>query len=283
MFVWLASYPKSGNTLLRSMLAAYYFTSDGFYNFELLKNIRQFPSAVLFEREGVDISKEKEMIKSYIKVQERINKKNSIQFLKTHSYLFNIENHPFTNLDNTLGAIYVVRDPRNVVTSFSNHMSISIEEAARVMIEEYEFGGNLLSTASDRTKLYMGTWRGNYNSWKSLKTVDRYLLIKYEDLISNRDFIFRKIIKFLYKLNGTKFIIDEKKFKHAIESTDFERLKNLEKSEGFRESKINRKTGKKIPFFNLGPKNDWKTILNSEIRNKIEKAFKVEMEELNYL
>ena len=84
MFVWLASYPKSGNTLVRSMLSAYYFSSDGVYNFDLIKNIRQFPSAVLFEREGVDISKEKEVLKNYIKVQERINKKNSVQFLKTH-------------------------------------------------------------------------------------------------------------------------------------------------------------------------------------------------------
>ena len=283
MFVWLASYPKSGNTLVRSMLSAYYFSSDGVYNFDLIKNIRQFPSAVLFEREGIDISKEKEMIKSYIKVQERINKKNSIQFLKTHSYLFNIENYPFTNLENTLGAIYVVRDPRNVVTSLSNHMNISSKEAAKVMIEDYKFGGNLFSNSSDRTRLYMGTWNGNYNSWKSLKKPKKYLLIKYEDLISNRDLIFRKIIKFLHQLNGSKFIIDQKKFKNVIETTDFERLKNLEKIKGFDEAKINFSTGKKIPFFNLGPKNDWRKILDSEIKKKIEEAFKKEMKELGYI
>ena len=80
MFVWLASYPKSGNTLIRSMLSAYYFSSDGDYNFELVKNIKQFPSAALFEREGVDISKEREVLKNYIKVQERVNKKIAIQF-----------------------------------------------------------------------------------------------------------------------------------------------------------------------------------------------------------
>ena len=283
MFVWLASYPKSGNTLVRSMLSAYYFSSDGVYNFDLIKNIRQFPSAVLFEREGVDISKEKEILKNYIKVQERINKKNSVQFLKTHSYLFNIENYPFTNLNNTLGAIYVVRDPRNVVTSLSNHMSITNEEAARLMIEDYKFGGNLFSKGSDRTRVYMGTWNGNYNSWKSLKTPNRYLLIKYEDLISNKDFIFRKIIKFLHQLSGTKFIIDQKKFKKVIQTTDFERLKNLEKTEGFYEAKINPGTGKKIPFFNLGPKNDWRKILDSEIKKKIEKAFRKEMKELGYI
>ena len=283
MFVWLASYPKSGNTLIRSMLSAYYFSSDGVYNFDLIKNIRQFPSAVLFEREGIDISKEKEVLKNYIKVQERINKKNSVQFLKTHSYLFNIENYPFTNLENTLGAIYVVRDPRNVVTSLSNHMNISSKEAAKVMIEDYKFGGNLFSNSSDRTRLYMGTWNGNYNSWKSLKKPKKYLLIKYEDLISNRDLIFRKIIKFLHQLNGSKFIIDQKKFKNVIETTDFERLKNLEKIKGFDEAKINFSTGKKIPFFHLGPKNDWRKILDLEIKKKIEEAFRKEMKELDYI
>jgi hypothetical protein len=109
------------------------------------------------------------------------------------------------------------------------------------------------------------------------------LLIKYEDLISNRDFILRKIIKFLHQLNGTKFIIDQKKFKRAIETTDFERLKYLEKSKGFHEAKVHPKTGKKIPFFNLGPKNDWKKILDPEIKKKIEEAFRKDMRELGYI
>jgi hypothetical protein len=117
MFVWLASYPKSGNTLVRSMLAAYFFSNDGVYNFDLIKNIKQFPKSQLFEKMGIDIKNEKELVKNYIRVQESINKKDSLQFLKTHSYLFNIENCPFTDLNNSLGAIYIVRDPRNIVTS----------------------------------------------------------------------------------------------------------------------------------------------------------------------
>ena len=197
MFVWLASYPKSGNTLVRSMLAAYFFSKDGIYNFDLIKNINQFPNIALFEKMGIDISQEEEVIKNYIKVQETFNKKNSLQFLKTHSYLFNINNYPFTDLNNTLGVIYIVRDPRNVVTSVANHMGISQDEAAKNMIELFKFGGDLNSTKSDRTLVYMGTWNGNYNSWKSFKDQKRYLLIKYEDLINNRDFALRKIIKFL--------------------------------------------------------------------------------------
>ncbi len=283
MFVWLASYPKSGNTLLRSMLAAYFFSENGIYNFDLIKNIRQFPSIQLFERMGIDIKDEKEVIKNYIRVQNSFNKKNSLQFLKTHSYLFNIEGHPFTDLNNTLGAIYIVRDPRNVVTSVANHMAISIEEAARYMIELHKFGGNLISKGSDRTTVYMGTWSGNYRSWKSFKNQGKYLLIKYEDLINNRDLIFRKIIKYLCDLKGIKFKIDQNKFRNAIETTDFKKMQKLEKEKGFSESKIHPKTGENIPFFNLGPKNDWKKILDPEIKKKIEQNFKKEMKELGYL
>ena len=52
MIVWLASYPKSGNTLVRSMLAAYFFSENGIYNFNLIKNIKQFPNISLFENLG---------------------------------------------------------------------------------------------------------------------------------------------------------------------------------------------------------------------------------------
>ena len=283
MFIWLASYPKSGNTLVRSMLAAYFFSKDGVYNFDLIKNIRQFPNSKLFERIGIDVSKEEEVIKNYIKVQETLNKKNAIQFLKTHSYLFNINNYPFTDLNNTLGVIYIVRDPRNVVSSLTNHMGLSIEDAAKSMIENFKFGGNLNSNETERTLLYMGTWNGNYNSWKSFKNQRRYSLIKYEDLINNSDLVFRKIIKFICELNRTKFIIDQKKFKNVIETTDFKQMQKLEEEKGFAEAKIHPKTGKKIKFFNLGPKNDWRKILDKKNKEKIEKHFKDEMLELGYL
>jgi hypothetical protein len=126
MFIWLASYPKSGNTLVRSMLSAYFFSQDGNYNFQLIKNIKQFPHGGLFLKMGIDINNHNETVKNYIKVQESFNKKNTTQFLKTHSFLFNFnKNFPFTNFDNTLGVIYIVRDPRNIVTSFSKFRSFN--------------------------------------------------------------------------------------------------------------------------------------------------------------
>ena len=284
MIIWLASYPKSGNTLVRALLSSYFFSKDGIFNFKLIKYIKQFPNAGLFENLGINIENDKEVVKNYIKVQESINQKNSIQFLKTHSYLFNIDNNPFTDLNNTLGAIYIVRDPRNVVTSNAHHYNISIEESLLRMTSSVHYGGDIKSKhEADRAKVYLGSWSSNFNSWKSFEPVGKYLLIKYEELISNKEETLLKILKYIHKLKKINFVPDNKKLKNIIESTTFENMKSEEEKSGFSESKTILKTGKKIPFFNLGPKNKWENILEPKIIKKIENSFNVEMKELGYL
>ena len=286
MIVWIASYPKSGNTLLRSMLSAYFFSTDGIYNFDLIKNIKQFPNITLFENLDIDIKNEEEIIKNYIKVQKNFNKKNSIQFCKTHSCLFNYkDNYPFTNLENSLGAIYVVRDPRNIVTSYANFSKKSPEYVADMMIEKTYLSGNLNADKSsgDRTTVHTGTWAKNFQTWKSFNSENKYLLIKYEDLTNNPELVFNKILEFIYNLNKIKFDIDKEKFNNVVKTTSFRYMQSLENKYGFNESKIDTETNEKIPFFNLGPENNWKNLLDLKIVKKIEIAFKKEMVELGYL
>ena len=279
MFIWLASYPKSGNTLVRSLLSSYFFSKDGIFNFELIKNIKQFPMKELFLKNGVDINNEKEVIRSYLKVQKSINIKNSTQFLKTHSYLFNIENNLFTNLEYSLGVIYIVRDPRNVVLSSSNHNNQSHEKSTEDLI----IGRELRPEGKENVKVYTGTWGGNFNSWKSFKSVNKYLLVHYEDLIKEKDKIFYEILKFIHNLKNIEFVLDKKKFKNVLDSTDFGKVQKLENQMGFHESMTDKNTGKKIKFFNLGSKTNWQSALEPNLQNKIEEAFKSEMEELGYL
>ena len=269
MIIWLASYPKSGNTLVRSMLSAYFFSKDGFYDFSLIKNIKQFPHGGLFQKLGIDLNNHAEVIRNYIKVQDIINKSESIQFFKTHSFFF----EKFTNLDNTLGVIYIVRDPRNVIISFSNFMNMSIEETLKFMTKGK---GDGLS--------WIESWSTNYNSWKIFKKHQKYLLIKYEDLIQKPDAIFLEILEFLFKLqNKSKIVIDENKFKNTIKSTSFENLQKLEKEKGFPEAHKDQNTGKIIPFFSLGSKRDWTKSLDKNIIVELEKNFNQEMKELGYL
>ena len=282
MIIWLASYPKSGNTLVRAMVSSYFFTKDGIYNSSLIKKIKQFPSINLFKKFGLDITNEEELIQNYVNVQNSFNIKDTIQFTKTHSYLFNFHNkYPFTSLQNSLGVVYIVRDPRNVVESFAKFNSISIEQSSTVMTEQLTIGTNDISR--DMSKIYTGTWASNFNSWKTFKTHQKYLLIKYEDLVSKRELVFLKILKFIYNLNNSKFLVDQKKFTNVINTTDFEKLKKLETEEGFSEAREDKKTGKKIPFFEQGPKRDWRKTLDINIRKKLETSFKNEMIELGYL
>ena len=76
MIIWLASYPKSGNTLLRSLLASYFFSNDGDFKFNHLNYIEQFPATHHFTKMGVDLSNEVEVYQNFIKAQKLINKEN---------------------------------------------------------------------------------------------------------------------------------------------------------------------------------------------------------------
>ena len=242
MIVWLASYYKSGNTLVRSMLSSYFFSKDGIYDFNQIKNIQQFPNVELFQKFGLDVSNEDELLKNYIKVQEKINNKSSLQFFKTHSALFNINNNAFTNLNNSLGVIYIVRDPRNVVTSWAHHNSLSIKDSCDYMIFQKESSGNI-------NKIFHGTWNNNFQSWKSFKHQDRYLLIRYEDLISDKKKVFLKILKFIQKFQKKKTALDMLKIDNILKTTTFEKMKSLEAQKGFFEAVSHKETGKKKTFF----------------------------------
>ena len=279
MIIWLASYPKSGNTFLRSLLSSYLFTNDGIFNFEVIKNIKQFPSAGIFKNLGIDSNNDLEVVKNYIYVQEEINKadQNNIRILKTHCTLHKVNGYSFTNLENTLGAIHIVRDPRNVISSYANHYRENLDQAfeslKRFSVYRHDNGG-IIS--------HVGSWSSHYNVWKTFKSTNKYLLIKYEDLLSDTRNNIIKILKFIYTINKVNFILDEVKLKNTIQSTKFEKVKILEKKEGFNEA-VYDKENKPIPFFNSGPDNDWRKKLPDKIRIKIEEAFKQEMVELGYL
>ena len=278
MIIWLASYPKSGNTLLRSLLASYFFSNDGNFEFNHLKYIEQFPGTQHFSKMDIDLSNESEVFQNFIEAQNLINKQNKkIKFIKTHSSLCKINDCNFTDLNNTLGVIYVVRDPRNVVTSFAHHYNLNVDQATDTLIDATRW---LLKTEKMH-KTFLGSWNINYNSWKQLNK--KFMLVKYEDLIKKKKTTLIKIFKFIQTLDGSEFKIDTTKLNKIIKSTEFYTMQKLEKTQTFTESIIDSESGKRKTFFNLGPKNDWKKILDDKNRKKIETSFEKEMLELGYL
>jgi hypothetical protein len=287
MIIWLASYPKSGNTLLRSMISSYFFTKEGKFNFKILNNINQFPDFKIFENYGINTSNQMEIVKNYINVQKQINikDKNLIRFIKTHSAFRSINGYQFTDLNNSLGVIYIVRDPRSVAKSYANHNQMSLERASDRMLEYNATLGGLKNPINEADKIltHMGSWSSNYESWKEFKKSSRYLLIKYEDMIRDKEKTFITILKFIHKLVESQFSIDDDKLKNILKTTSFEYMQKLEKNFGFEESVKLKKDSEKNTFFKYGPKINTPESLPAEIKKKLEVSLKKEMEELGYL
>ena len=136
MIIWLASYPKSENDFARSLLSSYIFSKDGSFHSELLENIDLFPSNSLFNQLGVNINNEDEMYENYINSQKILNKKDSIMFLKTHSCFVNTNKFKFTDRHNTLGVIYIVREPRNIIPSHTQDFKITEDQSLKFLLSE---------------------------------------------------------------------------------------------------------------------------------------------------
>ena len=284
MIIWLASYPKSGNTWVRSFLTSLLYNKKNEANLKDLVNIQQYPLRSHFTNLVSKIDDLSELSSNWILSQKIINQDKKIKFFKTHHALCKFKNSYFTNGEVSLGVVHIVRDPRNVISSILYHYSKkNYEEAKDFLFDERKAIGKRFDPNDPEVNrnifTVLSSWKNHYTSWKQFKK--NYLLIKYEDLLSNPKDEFYNLSNYLSKLLSIEF--ENNKINHAIKSNSFENLKKLEKEGGFEEAVSDKETGEKKEFFNLGPANDWSKLLSSELRESIEREFEVEMRELGYI
>ena len=283
MIFWIASYPKSGNTWLRALISAYYYSKDGVFNQNILKNIGQFPEKKYLTDFDHNQREVGDTARFWIKAQEKINEDKKLRFFKTHNIFGAVNNCKFSNKQNSAGCIYIVRDPRNVITSIKNHYELDDDEALKWMTNSKNFTYDV-----ERVEQYgysdfqfISSWSINYKSWRVQKEIP-IKIIRYEDLLKETYVVFKNVIEFINKTLHIKEKINKDKLKNSVGSTFFDKLKNDEKNNGFFEavpSKINKE---KIPFFNLGPDNDWKKILDKNQQTKLTDMFKEDLIEMGY-
>ena len=285
MIFWIASYPKSGNTWLRSLISAYYYSDDGIFNDSLLKQIDQFPTTRYFSSFEYDNKKVGNTCKFWIPAQKKINADKKLRFFKTHNVFGKLNDYDFTNSENSIGCLYVIRDPRNIFTSIKNHYQLDDDQAIKWITSEKNFIYDVhnFDECGYSDFQFISSWNMNYKSWKIQKKIP-IKFIKYEDMVDQTYAIFFDVIKFINKTTNNGEKINKTKLKNVLKSTSFEVLKKTEIDKGFTEAVPTRENkNKKIPFFNLGPKNDWKKILDEDLKVKLDKIFEKELKELHYI
>tara|TARA_B100001540_G_C15807897_1_gene642969 strand:+ start:2127 stop:3005 length:879 start_codon:yes stop_codon:yes gene_type:complete len=284
---WIASYPKSGNTLMRAIIASLFFTKTGqFKDFNLLSTVPNFDISerILFIKE-YNIHDYNKLSDLYIlsKYWHKIQNKylESVEgncFFKTHSALVTVKNNQFTNKELTKGFFYLVRDPRDIAISYATHLNIDIDSSIQKMInsdQAFKYANyNLLNNEKIVPKGIQASWDIHIKSWTLFDTPK--MIIKYEDMIIDKEKIIRDIILFFKKNFKIEFDNIENKIINIINTTSFDNMEKLEIENGFKEIKTKK-------FFNVGKKEQWKKILNQNQIKLIEKNFKKEMINFGYL
>ena len=278
MIIWIASYPKSGNTWLRSIITSLLYTTDGIFDFKLIKKIKQFPTRNQFQEFTKNFNDINEISKFWLLAQDKINLTEEIKFFKTHNLNCAVNKNSFTNKSHTLGTIYVVRDPRNLVNSIKNHYNKSNDEEAKNFLISKKILSRVPKDNEADIATLLGSWSDHYNFWT--KRNSNLLLIKYEDLILDTKKELERIIIYLKKFMTVE--INPEKIKNILNTTSFDHLKDLENKGLFNENVYDSKKNK-IRFFNKGPSNDWTKVLDKKIQDDIEKIFYKEMKELGYI
>jgi len=269
---WFASYPKSGNTWLRMFINSYV---SGFpidinsafqfaYN-DLTSQVVQITCARPLDRMTFEEQ-------SYYRPATLLNFLNVYAtrdiVLKTHHAKIAVNDIPVCPFQLSRGAVYLVRDPRDIAVSFADHLGEDIDEAIAHMC-------NIKFALKNKDNLHhiLLTWSEHVKTWTKLNENIKTLVLKFEDLLDKPHEEFTKVIQFL------TMPVDQDRLDFAIKENTFKNLRKHEEENGFAELSENSASGK---FFRVGKANQWKDILTKEQVTKIEEDHSEMMEEFDY-
>ena len=289
---WLSSYPKSGNTWLRLIICGLYFTNEGIIeNFNILKKIPKFDTLdnyqfikeisfrdyqTIFSNNDFDEEIFLKYFKYCIEAQKKINIINgNFGFFKTHNARVKINDNFYTDETTTAGFIYLSRDPRDVIVSYSDYLNLNYDETIDFIIN-----GQLRSYSKKQIleiPEILLSWGNHYNSWKNFIDVPS-IFIKFEDLKADIEKEIIKIINFFKDKFNISLVNENLKIKNIIETTNFNTLKKKEELNGFNENSENKGSF----FFRKGKMNQWQNKLSDKQKNIILKKFEHELKQLKY-
>jgi len=270
--VWLASYPKSGNTWLRAFLA------------NLIANrptpvpLAELPNYGRLEAEPELYSRIAGRPSTELSFTELCALRPQVHaaiaaaapktvFVKTHSMAGAMDGVPLLTPSVSAGSIYVVRNPLDVVISMSHHFGIDLDAAIDYLNNE--------NSATENSDLFvtefLGSWSQHVKSWADMES-ERILILRYEDLLEKPAKYFGKVARMIGADN------DRIRVERAIRHSDFRALADMEKRDGFVEVPIK---GKR--FFRAGRSNQWREKLSRDQVARIVEAHRTQMQRFGYV
>ncbi len=270
--VWLASYPKSGNTWLRAFLHNLLTDADQPADINDLMRLTVGDSQKEWYEEAaprsLDTLSEDETAALRPKVHRRLTElsKNSV-FVKTHNYLGVDRGIPLITIELTAAAIYVVRNPLDMVLSLAPHFGISIDGAIRLMASDEAGSYADYANVSQR----FSSWSAHVKSW-TRKENERLHIVRYEDMHRSATDTFSAIGRFL----GIE--ADDNKIEKAIRFSSFDVLQAQEREHGFRELSIHADR-----FFRQGRVGGWRGVLSPRQVKMIVDRHREQMARFDYM
>ena len=273
--VWLASYPKSGNTWFRAFISSLLNEADEDISINRMKTDGIFSSRALLDAlAGIEVSNltpdEADIIrpKAYNHLAQSSEKQ---LFIKVHdAYTYLPDGSPLLGTESAK-AVYILRNPLDVTVSYANHMSVDIDTAITKMSQpEHTLCKNVFGLQSQlRQKLL--TWSGHVESWAGAKELPVHF-IRYEDMKHNPLEAFTAAVRFI----GLEH--SQEQIANAIEQSSFDKLKAEEDSKGFKERPVHTAS-----FFRAGNTGDWRSHLTDELRDRVIDSHKAVMLQYGYL
>lgn len=271
--LWLASYPKSGNTWARAFIANLIHGRDQPLSLDDINNFTAGASNIKWFEHLIDKPIDEVSTWTQAKLRVKAQKyavslnKNVIP-MKTHSMLGTDQGHEMICMDVTYGAIYIVRDPRDVTVSGADHYGKTIDEMIGIMNTP---GLRVFSTDKTQFNEIQSTWSIHVKSWTQ-RSNPRLYVVRYEDLLADP---FKEFSAMARKFGIVK---DEAKIRQAVERSSFKQLQKMEKEHDFAERSPFSKA-----FFRQGKSGGWKDVLTPEQAARIEKDHGEQMRRFGYL
>jgi hypothetical protein len=274
--VWLASYPRSGNTWTRLALKSLHMDGGDVE----LDEVSGF-GGMLTGRYLIDYTLEADT--GMLTESETLELRPDLHaavcegadpplITKTHdAWIRTPAGRPLYDPAITHAAIYLLRDPRDVAVSWARFTGMSVDKSIAFLGNRAAALGLGQGSIGMQVSQPMGSWSDHVRSWIDDSGLDP-LVVRYEDMLADP----AAALTLMARRIG--WDVKPEAIAGAVETTQFHRLADKEKRRGFRE-----RSAKTVSFFHSGKAGTWRDVLEPDQAARIERDHRDVMERFGYL